>query len=976
MDNLKKKLLERVKNKTSVIQSNKSVLEENDTLLQEVVESVLSLKNQLIDIQNVIINLQQNNFEYKKLIDEIDKNIDINAQNLIEYKEKFENEIQQLKKELSEKSINIQETLSKLQNDLFEKIDNNYKFINFLKEELQNQFLTELKTLTNTVDEYRNDLLHLITDNKDNFEKNIKKISTLFESLNLNVDEFKKQYFEQYNNVINELKNIEENIKQKENKIVSIFESEKENLLKQINVLNENLNLLEESKEDLSKKLNVIENYAKREVSRIRNLIRENKNEFNEFKDNQLKLNKKYNNIFEEIDIIKEKIKNTKDDLLQEIKRIENETKEKYKKILKENLKKNTELIEKLSLKKVSKKSLEKQEKTLQQILSEIITDIRYDGEFLYKIVNDEREILLNFDEEIRKKVEFYVAQLTRNLNKPIYVGGGSGGGTGGSGISSITVLDEGNLVSNKTTILNFIGTDVYAEQDDSNINQVNIYIPPPEYVSHFNTNDGTTDARVNDYPTTLRHIANPTSEGNPYKIGDWIAGNEYSTIKDSILTYQTNDYFSCKTNSTTFQVNIYDADETTVIATNQIVIDSDKNITQDGITINITNFSSDQNQYKCKVNVQINLSLIIPSGGRFSIEMIHNDDVDGIFTYKQNNIFYDINENLSTLTDINIQEDSANIQTIQISGVYYYTLNSNFLLDINDIDWLNDRSYPIIQVQVDGSLLGISQLNLQGSDLTNWNYQWDNQDASYHNTNYAINIQNYCLIGDAYVRARTIDWNYGTWQNSNTLKVCINTYIDNSTRIYEDFRLETQRLKSDFTAWDSTQNLGSYDDGLGLQVKCSRLIYPQEDFTIYNPNSSSQPDYSSLTGNRYYLRRMWHNNVSHSNGRFQFNDHNITEEDLNNHDVEIWISLNGTDWYCVNDDYTGGELNDGDGCRVNPDQYALNINNQIAFTFGLNKFTNSSTGGGWGMYVKIIFKDNSIGRSKYLGEISEVTWI
>jgi hypothetical protein len=67
---------------------------------------------------------------------------------------------------------------------------------------------------------------------------------------------------------------------------------------------------------------------------------------------------------------------------------------------------------------------------------------------------------------------------------------------------------------------MNFVGTDVLAE-DSGTPGQVNVYIPTPTFLSHFNTTDGTNDASVDGNKSfSSPRISSPTTEGNPFQTG------------------------------------------------------------------------------------------------------------------------------------------------------------------------------------------------------------------------------------------------------------------------------------------------------------------------------------------------------------------------------------------------------------------------------------------------------------------------
>lgn len=534
-----------------------------------------------------------------------------------------------------------------------------------------------------------------------------------------------------------------------------------------------------------------------------------------------------------------------------------------------------------------------------------------------------------------------------------------------------ITVQDEGIDVCTQVTTINFKGSTVEAKDCINGL--VNVYIPPPTYVSHFDTTDGTNDASVGDVSTTTRYISSPTSEGNPFNIGGWTGGTQHAAISNSQAAIQYTSTNACSfadDSTTTIEVNIYDADGVSTLATHtSSAITGNYDATVNNIRIRVTSWATDSDQYKGIITVDFNIKTILTANtldsGRFSVEIVHHDGTDGNFTFTQSDIFYDDESQSQVMGNVTIAENTPVI--VYKSGVMAYDTGSTFSVAIDDLDYLNTESYPQPFVRILGSEYGLATLNLSGGNLTSWTNAWNNTNATYSNAAWAVSSSNYFIRTDtANVTAQTIDW--GSWGNSavsSNAAVIVDTYNDNSTRVYEDFRGETNRLQSDLsTPWDSTASLASHDGGTGLQVgEGTYLFYPGHsglspafptsngDYTDYEPNSGTQPDYSALSGTRYYYRGMWHTSINHSNGLFNITG--VTEADLTADDIIIEISLNGTDWFNCNEDYLGGSLVDGDGCRIYKSTHNMTDNGNLNFT--LSTFsTNSGTGPGWGIWIRI----------------------
>jgi hypothetical protein len=544
-------------------------------------------------------------------------------------------------------------------------------------------------------------------------------------------------------------------------------------------------------------------------------------------------------------------------------------------------------------------------------------------------------------------------------------------------GTFSLTIQDEGSDVLSDVNTINFSGVDVEVMSDGTN--KVNVFIPPPNYASHFGTNDGTTNATINNILTNNRYVALPTSEGTPYKIDSWDGNSLRNVINDTNISYNTNGDFTIINDvNNTITVNVYDANGTTLLTSHSEIITGNLDVTNNNIRIRIIDFTNDANRYKAKSLFEIDIDNIIAPGGRFTVEFINDTVTDGIYSFVQGPLFYDPNINDANINSVTFDETPGNIHTKQISGVYYYTLNSQFTVDIASINYLNDRSYHQTQVQIKAPDFGLSQLDLVGSNLTGWTKQFDNINSSYHKTDWSITQTNFFTQStSAIAQSRTVDWIGGSWVNSAVKNILVDTFTNNNLSVFEDFRNEIKRYQSDLTTvWDSTQFLNIIDSNTGLQLKNSKLIYPKEDFTIYYPNPTLQPNYSNLTGDRIYYSYFFHTGTSHSNGRFRLTGHNINETIISNKDCILEISLNGIDWFILNDLYLGGSLNNSDGCRINSGVYNLDTNDQIEFTLGTGGFTDASTGNGWGIWYKITFIDNFIGKNNEIGSIELVNWI
>jgi hypothetical protein len=82
-----------------------------------------------------------------------------------------------------------------------------------------------------------------------------------------------------------------------------------------------------------------------------------------------------------------------------------------------------------------------------------------------------------------------------------------------GSG-GAIDIYDGRVLVKAAATSLNFIGAGILSQTGSPD---VEVWVPPPSFMSHWNTTDGTNNCTVSNVATTNRYVSAPTVEGTPF---------------------------------------------------------------------------------------------------------------------------------------------------------------------------------------------------------------------------------------------------------------------------------------------------------------------------------------------------------------------------------------------------------------------------------------------------------------------------
>jgi len=497
---------------------------------------------------------------------------------------------------------------------------------------------------------------------------------------------------------------------------------------------------------------------------------------------------------------------------------------------------------------------------------------------------------------------------------------------------------------------------------------QTHIYcgdtITPPviDYLSHFNTSDGTNNCNVSNVSTSNRYVSNPGT----FDIGDWSPNTIHPTTRTDNLVFDTGNNCSILNNSTTtLNVNVIGADGTTILSNNIVTITGNIDDTSNNIRILITGFTADSDKFSARIRVYINIDNIINDSGRFSINITHNDGADGTYTKNQSNIFYDVESLDADINGVSISETPNNVVTTHISGLEYYTLGSQFTININDIDYLNGDSYPNIQVNINGIEYALPDLNLSGSDgdITDWTFDWDDDNDSYENTVWTVSIPNITTISTtANVSARPIDWVSGDWERSPNSSILVETHTNASTRLIEYFYDENWRCHStaDFNSpnaksWDSTSFLLS-NEACYINGGCEHNI---TDFTTYLPNDTSslnasqtiQPDYSSQDVIVELYREFNHDGSASSGFTLYINGTwNSIEWKLGK--AYDGTPSGGTDWINAELPYNSGTWNNGSPSNGGG-QIGVNTANEIHNTFGTNNAINITNGT---LYLKITF--------------------
>lgn len=559
---------------------------------------------------------------------------------------------------------------------------------------------------------------------------------------------------------------------------------------------------------------------------------------------------------------------------------------------------------------------------------------------------------------------------------------------------NGLTIMDEGATVSTAVIGLNFIGASVLAEDSTSLNRYINVFIPSPNYAADFNTantqssTNGTNAlvyTNLNGISSNLRTTRNrPSTEQPSLNIGFSYSVDTIRWSVGSNVVYGSEPFTIDHPTNNELYIQVIKGGDNTILSASTCSLSSALTYSQ-GLTNSIINefkipsITSEINRWKCSFTASINYqnayAITGATGGVQLYTRIVNKRATQFFTYS--NISSNINNNapnvwldreLATASIGAITISQISLNTKSLSGVNYVTTNSVFSVDVSSINNINNGSFPTNFIEINLGQYLMSTQYATPSMLTGWSSSFTNTDASLSKTYSISSTNNSAVNNSAFISTRTIDWSLGSWVNSNTEAVAIDTLTAVPTRIYDDFTTEMDsnypRLQNDLTtAWDSSTDLGSIDSGNGLQLSQSRLIYPTINYTSYIPTNTA--NYASLSGTRIYRRKMYSGNnaTTFGNGVFTFSDTNITEAMLTSLDLLFEVG-DGTNWFTLNDSYTSGALSNGSGCRINSSNSNLtNSTKTLSFTLGvLNLHT---------VYIRISYTATPTGKSIYIGSIT-----
>jgi hypothetical protein len=478
---------------------------------------------------------------------------------------------------------------------------------------------------------------------------------------------------------------------------------------------------------------------------------------------------------------------------------------------------------------------------------------------------------------------------------------------TGSAGISGLNFYDEGVLVGTYAKV-NFVGTGVFADENPTASDTINVYIPPPTYASHFNTNDGTTNGLVVESGITRANvrISSPTTEGTPFYTGGganalWAGGvhSAHLVSNGTPLAFNTNAAVTGFGGDSTITVKVFSGDGTTVLATfttpvitaNGVFSSSGANA---GISVEVINYATDSLKYKAQVGVHVDLYSMFRStgtlgldGGRYHVKIEHTTDTttDGgtTYSYTQADAFIDINPSTPSFgagSSVTIIESPtpSNVVTRHISGVEYYTIGSQFEAGATEINNINantqgraagaNTNFQLTAANYGLSTITQSVWSPSFGTFTGWNNNHDNTDDSYLVTDWTIPSSSFRYRGVSGTASATVfdPWAASSPKTSASNLILIDTISGGSSQYIETFNDETFRRQSNYsTSWSSTLPLVNGQACVvgGTLVRPDRYYLTDgtitPNLTSYKPDKGGgNPNYTGFSNDASFYRSFY----------------------------------------------------------------------------------------------------------------------
>jgi hypothetical protein len=346
-------------------------------------------------------------------------------------------------------------------------------------------------------------------------------------------------------------------------------------------------------------------------------------------------------------------------------------------------------------------------------------------------------------------------------------------------------------------------------------------------------------------------------------------------------------------------------------------------------------------------------------------LHITHEGIASGVQTSQIINVFYDNDSGANpAVSGLSVVEKTPVLRWL--SGVKFYDGNSTFNVDLTINNGFNNAYHssnapaqlsgwpgmsPLNLPYNDSSVSGVSTPPLIGENMVIDNWQL---------------VQAAGVMSEDAILTATPQDPYGTYTSLQSASHGIMVYsvVPSSTPLIEYFRDEAYRLPegnyntipaSIVGMWDSTQNLGVYESGDGLQVYMDQLVFPTRDFT--NTLPSGNPNYQPLAAglNKVYYRAFKSTTLSRAQGTLRITGLSVAQ--MQSKAVDVFIKVpSQTGWLSLNTDYNFATFNgtlDGTGCWIG----RLDQQNSD-FQFNLDQYRTEF--GGYMIIVKIVMPTNA----------------
>ena len=483
---------------------------------------------------------------------------------------------------------------------------------------------------------------------------------------------------------------------------------------------------------------------------------------------------------------------------------------------------------------------------------------------------------------------------------------------------TGINLSFNGKQVGTEITSLNFAGTTTITVGDDGVAKiQIGDNMNSSIFGEAANSkaatgNNGTHTSNVG----SLTSIIIPDATGANFKIGNWIVGETKSVgTKATTINAGSTGWIHFDEGASVWTVTVYGESKDDILAQAQITTDAQFNtdgtfnkIAQEtkyivgstGISLTLANTAREDNYPSAvgargKVTFTINVSTLVPNGGRFSFEIVPPTGT----TYKSSEMFKLVGVTPS-IGAISLEDTTDEYGIATYSGVNYIT-TAKFQSSIAGLSgvWNNAATANALKAITTTGLTGVDT-NIAASTLVSsklWSASGVYTDGTislasdFSGNSVSVNYSLSNAFGTSNGTAATIS-NYN-FNNKGTA-----TAPGNAEETFVN-ELKRKLTNSMETTWDSNASLLSGNYAYELQViPGTGLTFPKTNYDGYT-QPETNPDYSKTsTGVTRFFTRYFKTTTSSncSNGSLTLTGLGTGYNDA---DFVALISIdNGVTWY------------------------------------------------------------------------------